>query len=65
MAMNPDTHQFEPIPQELMEKFNRKDAVLTPHETKMRDWTRFEEGETVTLKGIAFNAARSASRGWC
>lgn len=55
--MNPDTGRFEQISPELAAKFADSKAVLTPYETKQRDWTKFEEGEIVTVKGIEFVVA--------
>lgn len=52
--MNPDTGRFEPISDELMKKFADPAAQLTETEQKQRNWTRFEIGETVVLKGIKF-----------
>jgi len=52
--MNPDTGRFEHIHPELAAKFADQSAILTPQERKMREWTQFQEGEEVTLKGITF-----------
>jgi AMMECR1 domain-containing protein len=51
---NPEGNRFEPIDPELLKKFNGDVAVLTPTEKVQRDWTRFQEGEKVDLKGISF-----------
>lgn len=50
---NPEGNRFEPIDPELLKKFVSGQG-LTPTETTQRDWTRFQEGETVDLKGISF-----------
>ena len=55
---NPITGTFHPIDQELFEKFQCDPSKLTKTERKQRNWTRFEVGEELTLKGVKFTVAR-------
>ena len=43
-----------PLSHDFMAKLNDPNAQLTETEKVQREWTRFSEGETVTLKGINF-----------
>lgn len=51
---NPDAKQFTPIPPELAAKFDGPVEHLTPAERVQRDWTRFQEGELISIKGVLF-----------
>lgn len=53
---------FVPINPELAAKFANPDAVLTATEAIQRTWTRFSEGETVTVKGIEFRVDEISER---
>jgi hypothetical protein len=48
-------NRFVPIDAELAKKFDDPTAALTTIQKQQRDWTRFSEGETVTVKGVNFH----------
>jgi hypothetical protein len=50
----PDSNTLQPISDELAKKFADPNATLTPVERVQRDWTRFEEGEGIVIKGVLF-----------
>lgn len=51
---DPGAKEFRPIPPDLAAKFAGPVENLTPTERVQRDWTRFEEGELIRIKGINF-----------
>jgi hypothetical protein len=50
---DPQEKRMVPMSEELKAKFASGDDNLTPAERIQRDWTRFEEGEVIQVKGIA------------
>jgi hypothetical protein len=51
---DPGANKFRPIPPELASKFAGPVEHLTPVERVQRDWTKFEEGEHISIKGVLF-----------
>jgi len=54
MGYDPQQNKMVLFTREQVEKFYDPNAILTPIEKVQREWTRFAEGETVTVKGVNF-----------
>ena len=49
---NPESNTFVRLTDEMKKAFSQPPTQLTEQQRKEREWTRFEEGEIVSLKGV-------------
>lgn len=52
--VDPHNQRFEPVTTEMAESFKKPADEVTPEQRAKREWTRFEEGERVSIKGVLF-----------
>lgn len=51
---DPHNNVMVPVSAELAKAFAGPESELTPAQRVQRDWTRFQEGELISIKGVMF-----------